>query len=261
MSHETEAFIKYIYNGIKVYNDTDKKIIQNAKVPQLVDFEAKEQKVNGPDFLFDLGDIIFVVEHFEYDATKYKKRKGNQNRREIARVEREFQAFVEANFEEEILKKHDELKCEFNVINLVDNFLRSFKKHYANVEEYINNVLSCGKEIKEEDIRMVFFMEDTTPLGSYYLDNEGQPIPFSIFQVKELKEYLSKAVDIDYYFNGITCFSNNEMFMVSRENLNNGDINKLYEIDFSETKYFTFDEPQVISTQIKVSEEDMNISE
>ena len=133
-----------------------KKFYRKTKFPQLVDFEAKDQKVNGPDFLFDLGDIIFVVEHFEYDATIYKKRKGNQNRQEIARVEREFQAFAEANLEKEQLEKHHELKCDFNVKNLVNNFKRSFDKLYSNVEEYIKNVLKCGKGIKKEDIRMVF---------------------------------------------------------------------------------------------------------
>lgn len=67
---------------------------------------------------------------------------------------------------------------------------------------------------------MVFFIEDTTPLGSYYLDKEGMTVPFSIFQVKEFKEILTKAVKIDYFFNGITYFSRNEMFLVSRDKLN-----------------------------------------
>lgn len=47
-----------------------KTILLKVRNPQLVDFEAKDQKVRGPDFLFDIGDLVFVVEHFEYDATK-----------------------------------------------------------------------------------------------------------------------------------------------------------------------------------------------
>ena len=38
MSRETEAFLKYIDNGIKVYNDTDKKILQKNKISSISRF-------------------------------------------------------------------------------------------------------------------------------------------------------------------------------------------------------------------------------
>ncbi len=48
MSLETDTFLKYLHNGIKLYSDDDEKLLKSIQNPQLADFEAKDQKINGP---------------------------------------------------------------------------------------------------------------------------------------------------------------------------------------------------------------------
>ncbi len=239
-------FVNYLKEGISAFFDDDLEFI-NAIANNLtcIPFESIGTTINGPDFLIPIpnSNKIIAIEHFEFDSSRYIKGKGNPNRIEMARIDRNFKNLTFKDGEP-FIHKSDQINCSWSGENYVANFSRLFDSHLKNTQDYISNVLKTFPEKNRDDIILVFMIMDTTPLGSYY-QTENKPIPLIYLQLREFHENINKYNSIVGFFAGIHNHSTSNIFYCSTNNLN-ALKNKLPEIDLSKQEYFAFPTPQTL---------------
>ena len=134
-------------------------------------FQSGEKRVmDAPDMLVRKDNIALIIEHFEFDSYRVT-RKGSQNRREQSRIE---------GAEKERLLAGGE-SCFSDVIhgsssyqNYIQNVSLSFAEHYRQINTYKKNLKARGFISDSQVVRVLFFIEDTSPLGSVAADqSEG----------------------------------------------------------------------------------------
>ena len=135
-----------------------------------------------PDILSIYDNKIVAIEHFEFDSSTAKNKKGSQNRIEIARVQRENNS-------------HDKINCNYTTDNYIRNAIKNFENHYNRIEHYIEN-LKKEKVIKPHmEIKNLFLIEDATILGNIDINTKRS---FSILHCDMFLNKLKNANKIDY---------------------------------------------------------------
>lgn len=222
-------------SNVKVYGNINaeklNKIIQN-----IGNFEE-------PDMLSIFDDTIIGIEHFEFDSSKNTS-KGSKYQIANAMVKSKFDKIVENDLKnKEDITYHDDIKVNTSLSNYYENFNKHYKSHCEKVDKYIEHIkqiIDCNNK----EIEMWFFVEDTSILGSYYLDKErhiGTLLPLYNNNNLELFEKSTKICGIIIGF-----FAMNEYRICVIENSKEG-IEK-FKKDMPEIKeedYFCF-EPHTV---------------
>ena len=158
---------------------------------------------DAPDGYAIINNTILLVEHFEFDSSIAKNKKGSQNRMEIARVKRENNS-------------HDKINCNYTTDNYIRNAIKNFENHYNRIEHYIEN-LKKEKVIKPHmEIKNLFLIEDATILGNIDINTKRS---FSILHCDMFLNKLKNANKLDYILAFNSFGQNNFIWYLDKDNL------------------------------------------
>ncbi len=160
---QAEEILKILYN-IKQYGDANK----------------------GPDLISKTNKVIYGIEHFEFDSTK-NDRKGSKFKKQIGCID---------NIVNNEIKIRDKvhntsvLELEQSLNNYIENYKKIYKYHYSRIPNYLEHLNNDYPNINKE---IWFFIEDVTPFGNHYLDNDCNPLLFHPMLAKELIELYEQS--------------------------------------------------------------------
>ena len=111
-------------------------------------------------------NIAIIIEHFEFDNYRVTQ-KGSQNRREQKRIDRLVKELAPT---ESSVYFHDKIHGHSSYQNYIQNVIRNFGEHYVRIGTYKRNLKDYGLINGTIDVKVIFFIEDTSPLGSMVVD-------------------------------------------------------------------------------------------
>ena len=195
----------------------------------------KSTPFEHPDAFFVDGDTLYIIEHFEYDSSEFKKHMGS-----IMRVQdNEFNKKMELT----IGFFSAQYNTNSSIKNYCLNFLRSFNKHVNQNDKYLNDVSKkLNKSFK--NIKYIYVAEDNSILGTSTFFAHKLELVFPIY-IPEILEIINKS-NADYML-----FSNiygNDKFLYMYKNNYNDD--KLLKMN-SDIKIL-FNSPLAIGYNIKL---------
>lgn len=168
-------------------------------------FLLKAINVNdNPDAYAIIDNKALIIEHFEFDST-YTNKKGSTNRKELARIHREFEEELQKTELKngETFHKHDTINAIHSMENYINNALKGLKNHYDKIDNYKQNLLDEGIININTNIKTMFWIEDTTLLGNAFKSKDNNTEPLIILHCDKFLEELKKCDKLDYIF----CFS------------------------------------------------------
>ena len=196
-----------------------------------------------PDMLSIFDNTIIGIELFEFDSSDNIK-KGSKYQIANAMVKKKFDKIVESDLKsKKNITCHDDIKVKTCLSNYYKNFNKHYKSHYEKVDKYIEHiqqVIDCNNKNTE----MWFFIEDTSILGSYYLNMKRDVIPLNPLYYHENLELLKKSTKINGVIIGFFDMSRYRICVI--ENSKAGIENFKKDIpEIKEEDYFAF-EPHTI---------------
>ena len=153
---EASVYNNGVTDGVQINN-----IIQN-----MIQFEK-------PDIISEYDKKIIGIEHFEFDSYKNNK-KGSDYKIKEYEIEKKFSAFMRRELpKRKNVSLTNILKSSSTLENYYTNFTTHFLNHYNKIDEYKNNIKS-KINIKDKELEMWFFVEDVSPLGSYFMNKKRE---------------------------------------------------------------------------------------
>lgn len=116
-----------------------------------------------PDMYVISGKQLLIIEHFEFDSYPRKRGKGSEFRREESRIDRKLD---ELEYHENGRTLIDAIHGESSYQNYLANAKLSFTKHYGEIENYKDRLREEGILTPQSKVKVLFFIEDVSPLGS-----------------------------------------------------------------------------------------------
>lgn len=244
MNNELGTLYKHINGGIRFYCQKDKDFLENIVQPNINRFEPFER----PDIILPLEDNIFAIEHFEFDASNLA-RKESTDKRQFAERGRIFNnEFNQQHIPNEPFVSNILVNTQYSHQNYINNFKNGFENHVNKIEKYKENLVEKGKSKNLEDIVICFFVEETTPLGCYYLDDENYPREFTLFQVAECMDIIMAANKVNYMLFGFSHgVNNNDIAFLSNSQEARESLKKEKILDFKRDRFYTYNIREVRS--------------
>lgn len=146
-----------------------------------------------PDGYLIAENVVYIIEHFEFDSSKVTKKKGSISRSELGRVKREFEKYPIDNESAYI----DKLDIAPSADSYIKNAIQNMQNHYAKIQDYKNNLLSSGIITSCSIVKVGFFIEDITQLGSYYKADNGLQ-PLNLVNCQEFLDCFDSCADLDF---------------------------------------------------------------
>ncbi len=162
---------------------------------KLIPFFDNLQPYERPDTYSKIDNTILILEHFEFDSTKVKKR-GNKTRREFSRLDN---SFNDLSSVKEITLHHNVVHCSQSIENYIKNSLNTLNKHYKKIGEYKQHLLDDHIANKKTKFIVCFFIENSDALGTLYMKkgkDEG-PKTLMLFNCKEFLDIFEKMPELD----------------------------------------------------------------
>lgn len=147
---------------------------------------------DNPDGYLKIGDK-FIIEHFEYDATKRNK-KGSETRIEDSRINRKFNNLDNSSHETKYV--HDQMNVTHSTEYLKDNFIKVFTEHNNRINQYKDELIKEGVIGSNSDVKVMFCCEDKTTFGCLAYD-DNKCYAFSVIDIKECVDVILKS-NVDY---------------------------------------------------------------
>ena len=151
---------------------------------------------DAPDLCIAKDNFLLIIEHFEFDCYK-ANRKGSSSKIEQQRIDREIQ---QLNVPLEGRTYHHIINAESSYKDYCKNIKKNFEKHSKKIKQYKDNLARTGNITETTVIRVLFLINDTSPLGASYVDAEGNWRPVVLAHSKEFLVLLKNTEDIDYVF-------------------------------------------------------------
>lgn len=146
-----------------------------------------------PDGYLIAENVVYIIEHFEFDSSKVTKKKGSISRSELGRVKREFEKYP-VDHESAFI---DELDIAPSADSYIKNAIQNMQNHYAKIQGYKNNLLSSGVITPGSIVKVGFFIEDVTQLGIYYRSDNGLQ-PLNLVNCQEFLDCFDSCADLDF---------------------------------------------------------------
>ncbi len=183
---------------------------------------AKPYGEEAPDMYFIKGNRVLIIEHFEFDCYHAAKNGSSSFRREEARIKRVFDAVPLT--EQRITVMRDVIRGKSSYEDYVKNVRRNFLKHYKKIDKYFEKLKEVGVIREETDVKVMFLIDDVSPLGALVVDNndkwnEGDTSSVQLSCSIEFLNLLTDSPKVDYVISCSTCFSNPMVWFISRNNL------------------------------------------
>lgn len=153
---------------------------------------------DAPDMLIIKENGAIIIEHFEFDSYHVRKRGGSPGRQELNRIQA---AKDELTPTEEGVFFHDEIKAKSSYLDLIANVTRSFEKHYSRVPVYKKNLKELGLINDTMDVRVLFLLEDVSPLGTMVSERKGwdsKILPLVLALCEDFLDLLNESPELDY---------------------------------------------------------------
>ena len=159
-----------------------------------------------PDMYYVNNKCCYIFEHFEIDASLYKKKKGSLYKMNANFAEKKLEALSNNIIQNSKIDKDKVNSCgsccvtanqEAKKDYLKSNFIRIFYDHYKNIQFYKDN-LKTHLNLKNQKFKIIFIIEDTTEFGGFLLKN-GKPEDLKLFYCDFVVDMLKSARDIDYF--------------------------------------------------------------
>ena len=212
------------------------------------DDQRPDNLKDSPDLYIKKGNTVYIIEHFEFDCYKGSK-KGSKFRTEEARIDRRFQQIVPTT---EGVTALDIIKGERSYSNYLNNVKSLFNRHYEHIPDYIQNLTKAGIIEDGSEIKVVFFIEDVTPLGTRVYPRKGEyvgyTVPITLAESSEFLEFFKSKKKVDYV---LSCSSvNNKDYIWF---IDNSEIDEYFKIteDYHDL-IFSNSTPFVIESQIEI---------
>lgn len=175
---------------------------------------------DAPDMFFKKGELVIIIEHFEFDCYRATK-KGSSFRREEARIQR---AFDSTPMSGNSLMIHDEIHGQSSYADYLNNVKRSFAEHYARIDQYIENLTEAGAITVASTVKVVFLIDDVSPLGSIMIDNDAPwgsdaTCIIELSRCKEFLDLLSSSPKVDYVIACSSFGSKRIVWFIDRDNI------------------------------------------
>lgn len=196
-------------NGVFVYNK-DKMIFDkyNSFFSQL------KEPTKRPDSYAVLNNELLLLEHFQFDNSKISK-KGSQQHKVKAKSEREFEKKLLKANDFVVLNENLEKRGEY----YIDNFITQFSSHYKKIDSYKEEM---QKELKKEFkiIHMGFLIEDSSPLGSMFVNKKNMMQCLDLLHSKEFLDTFEVSEKLDFALFSMTGnISNPYQAFISRNSI------------------------------------------
>lgn len=152
---------------------------------------------DAPDMLICKNEEALIIEHFEFDSYKVTQ-KGSQNRREQSRIDRLENKLAPT---EAGTYFHDKIHGHSSYQNYIQNVCRNFEEYLRRIDTYKENLKGYGLIDDTKSVKVLFFIEDTSPLGSMVVDQSKEPPsvqPINLGQCQEFLSLLNNSPDVDY---------------------------------------------------------------
>ena len=219
----------------------------------LYNIEQYGDENKGPDLISKTNDIIYGIEHFEFDCTKNDK-KGSRYRQQIGAIDNKVNEDIKTKAK---VKNTSVLTLNQNMQNYIDSYKKAYNNHYSKIHNYLEYLNNDFPHKKKE---IWFFIEDVTPFGNHYLDKDGTPILFHPM----LSEELIKLFEQTAIFKGIlfatNSFGNEKKIFVYTKNAE--EINTLKKDCRNESvKSLIIQNPLCVTTLVKVEKRELKSDE
>lgn len=142
---------------------------------------------DAPDMLLRKGNEAIILEHFEFDGFPVRKGKGSLGRQELSRIEREVSTLAKSNGNAFLV---DAIKANSTLDNLLKNVKSSFLRHYSHIEMYKKNLEDSGLIGETTLIKVMFLLEDVSPLGTLFEDKDARKTGVQYFMLARCREFL-----------------------------------------------------------------------
>ena len=235
MNNEMNLFYEYSRNNIKHYTQSDKKTVEEiAKhIGKLFPFER-------PDMILPMDNQLLFIEQFEFDASKYRKKKGNIDKIDAEERNRDFATKI-TNRSSSIDPITSIYKV--NTKNTLENFLHNFQRtiinHISKISDYKDNIITSGYATSLDQIKSSFFIIDTSfNTNQCIVNNELKD--FHFFWIKEFVDILENTPELNYVFSGYSDSKGKHMDFISNTEESRKFLKSLM-IDFDKYPYITFE--------------------
>lgn len=155
-------------------------------------FSQLKETSRRPDAYAVIERDMLLLEHFQFDNTRTSK-KGSEQHKVAAKSEQEFKKKLVKDGDLAVLGEDVKKKG----IYYVENFLAQFISHYDKIDDYKTEM---QKELKKDfkNIYMGFLIEDASPLGSLYLNNNHKMCCLDLLQTKEFLDIFEQSSKLDF---------------------------------------------------------------
>lgn len=246
------------YQAIKNYSDSDgMKILFHGTgngARRFADFFAHGILYQGdaPDMLMVKENEAIIIEHFEFDSCHVRRGKGSPARQELNRIQIAEDALIAT---EDGVFFNDEIKAKSSYSDLIANVTRSFKKHYSHIAMYKNNLTTLGLINDAMDVRVLFLLEDASPLGTMVSERKGfnsKIRPLVLPLCEDFLDLLRESPDLDYVLCCSSAGEENYVWFIDCREIDEYDKHK---VDYTNMDFLSFN-TQVMGVKFSIPRKD-----
>ena len=161
---------------------------------------------DAPDLLIKYENEALIVEHFEFDSYRVKRKKGSSGKRELSRIQKKEDAIPPT---EEGALFHDQINANSSYSDYVQNVTNVFCKHYSHISMYKENLRKDGLINAADAVQVMFLIEDTTTLGAIVTDENADVHYNFLSHCRPFLDLLKASPDINYV---LACSSVNNRY-------------------------------------------------
>lgn len=202
MSIEYQKLLKYVRDGKNViyHHDND----DGTTIARVLSNMTSNER---PDFYYKDGNRVYIVEHFEFDATQ-KTRKGMKGFAREREIERNF-----ANMPVQSDGTTQALEPIGKVISkewYIQNITHVFNDHYKKIPQYKQNLIAQGKASENADFVVGFFIENEYP-PLYDICDE-----LNLLHIKQFLDIFERSDQVDFVVFGGYFGTEKRLFSMNR---------------------------------------------
>lgn len=170
-----------------------------------------------PDILSVFDNNIVGIEHFEFDSYKSRNKRGSDFKIKDYIIEKKFDEKMKKQLKEnDSVIFHAQIESTASLQNYFNNFKKVFISHYKKLNDYLNHI-KTDFDCSNKDIHFCFFVEDESPLGSYYLNSKREICLLTPLFSDEIIELLKNSPKVEYLVIGTYAMSEHKMIIIENK--------------------------------------------
>ena len=205
MNEEKKIKEKYFDGSTYLQALNEKKAQEALKI--LCNIEQYGDENKGPDLISKTDNIIYGIEHFEFDSTRNDK-KGSRFKQQIGIIDNKVNNEIKIK---DKVHNTSVLELSQDLNNYINNYKKIYSYHYSRIQSYLENLNKDYPDLKKE---IWFFIEDVTPFGNHYLDNDCKPLLFHPMLSRELIELFEQSSQLQGIIFATNLFGNEKKLFV-----------------------------------------------